>query len=76
MKAKHDKSVWQPEVQILLDLKKKLADLKSREGKPSESPSSKSKKPETVFVPEQNGDVSKDAATLESTIITQVRSNY
>ncbi|XP_076664866.1 methionyl-tRNA synthetase 1 isoform X3 [Andrena cerasifolii] len=71
MKAKHDKSVWQPEVQILLDLKKKLADLKSREGKPSESPSSKSKKPETVFVPEQNGDVSTDAATLESAITKQ-----
>ncbi|CAL7944853.1 unnamed protein product [Xylocopa violacea] len=69
LKAKHDKSGWQSsQIQIFTDLKKKLSDLINEKDKSSES---KSKKPEVVFVPEQNGDVSMDAASLESAIAKQ-----
>ncbi|XP_076178929.1 methionyl-tRNA synthetase 1 [Ptiloglossa arizonensis] len=71
MKTKHDKSVWLPEVQILKDLKKKLTDLKGGENKSSVPPQSKITKPETIFVPKQNGDVSMDIANLESSITKQ-----
>ncbi|XP_053976451.1 methionine--tRNA ligase, cytoplasmic [Hylaeus volcanicus] len=71
LKAKHDKSVWLPEVQILLDLKKKLTDLKGGESKPSVPSQPKTKKPEPVPVPEQNGDVPTDIANLESSIAKQ-----
>lgn len=70
MKAKHDKSGWQSsQVQIFSDLKKKLSDLISEKNKSSDS---KNKKPEIVLVPEQNGDVSMDIASLESAIAMQV----
>lgn len=72
MKAKHDKSIWQPEVQILLNLKKKLSDLISGSSKPTEPSQPKNKKPEVVFVPEQNGGASVDIASLESAIAKQV----
>ncbi|XP_076766994.1 methionyl-tRNA synthetase 1 [Xylocopa sonorina] len=69
LKAKHDKSGWQSsQIQIFTDLKKKLSDLISEKDKSSES---KSKKPDVVFVPEQNGDVSMDAASLELAIAKQ-----
>ena len=71
LKAKHDKSIWQPEVQILLNLKKKLSDLMSGSSKPTESSQPKNKKPEVVFVPEQNGGASVDVASLESAITKQ-----
>ncbi|XP_076618591.1 methionyl-tRNA synthetase 1 [Colletes latitarsis] len=71
LKAKHNTSVWLPEVQILLDLKKKLADLKGDGSKSSTAPQSKTKKPEAVSVPEQNGDVTKEIANLESSITKQ-----
>lgn len=69
LKAKHDKSGWQSsQVQIFSDLKKKLSDLISEKNKSSDS---KNKKPEIVLVPEQNGDVSMDVASLESAIAMQ-----
>lgn len=72
MKAKHDKSGWQSsQVQIFSDLKKKLSDLISEKNKSSDS---KNKKPEIVLVPEQNGDILMDVASLESAIAMQV--NY
>lgn len=72
MKAKHDKSGWQSsQVQIFSDLKKKLSDLISEKNKSSDS---KNKKPEIVLVPEQNGDILMDIASLESAIAMQV--NY
>nr|XP_003702412.1 PREDICTED: methionine--tRNA ligase, cytoplasmic [Megachile rotundata]XP_012138592.1 PREDICTED: methionine--tRNA ligase, cytoplasmic [Megachile rotundata] len=72
LKAKHDKTIWQPEVQILLNLKKKLTNLISgeKESKSTES-QPKNKKPEVVFVPEQNGDALTDVASLESAIAKQ-----
>lgn len=69
LKAKHDKSGWpSKQVQIFVDLKNKLSDLISEKNKSSEL---KSKNPEN-FVPEQNGDISMDVASLEATIAKQV----
>lgn len=72
MKAKHDKSVWQPEVEILLDLKKKLTNLKSNMNAPEKKSPAKNKKGESTHVPEQNGDALTDVALLESAIAKQV----
>ncbi|XP_014475977.1 PREDICTED: methionine--tRNA ligase, cytoplasmic isoform X2 [Dinoponera quadriceps] len=48
LKAKHEKSVWQPQVEILLSLKKKLADLKVSAPKaPEKNSPVKNKKVET-----------------------------
>lgn len=44
--------------------------------KPSGSPQSKNKKPEAIFVPEQNGGASVDVAALESAIAGQVQLKY
>lgn len=71
LKSKHDKSVWQPEVQILLDLKKKLTDLKADEKRPAESTNLKKEKSQAVAVSAQNGDVSADVTALESAIVKQ-----
>ncbi|EZA60354.1 Methionyl-tRNA synthetase, cytoplasmic [Ooceraea biroi] len=76
LKAKHDKSVWQPQVAILLDLKKKLADLKGNvnvpEKKlPAKKTPAKNKKAEPTQVLEQNGDALTDVAALESAIAKQ-----
>ena len=71
LKAKHDKSVWQPEVTILLELKKQLVSLQVPETKPAKSPVKKAAKPE-IIVPEQNGTVTEDVATLEAAIVKQV----
>lgn len=68
LKAKHDKSGWpSKQVQIFVDLKNKLSDLISEKNKSSEL---KSKSPEN-FVPEQNGDISMDVASLEAAITKQ-----
>ncbi|KAK9300686.1 hypothetical protein QLX08_006719 [Tetragonisca angustula] len=68
LKAKHDKSGWpSKQVQIFVDLKNKLSDLISEKNKSSEL---KSKNPEN-FVPEQNGDISMDVASLEAAITKQ-----
>ncbi|XP_076293983.1 methionine--tRNA ligase, cytoplasmic-like [Lasioglossum baleicum] len=75
LKSKHDKSIWQPEVQILLDLKKKLADLIGGGTKSPEpvktNKAAKTNKPQAVPVPEQNQEVSIDAAALEAAIAKQ-----
>ncbi|XP_033314964.1 methionyl-tRNA synthetase 1 isoform X1 [Bombus vancouverensis nearcticus] len=69
LKAKFDKSGWpSSQIQIFSALKKKLPDLINEKNK---SPESKSKKPETVSVPEQNGDVAMDVASLEAAIAKQ-----
>lgn len=44
LKAKEEKSVWQPQVQILLELKKKLADLTSCGNKSENIPKGKKTK--------------------------------
>ncbi|KAL6441398.1 hypothetical protein ACFW04_003548 [Cataglyphis niger] len=72
LKAKHDKSVWQPQVEILLDLKKKLNDLKSNTNAPEKKLLVKNKKAEPIHVPEQNGDALTDVAALETAIAKQV----
>ncbi|XP_050446972.1 methionine--tRNA ligase, cytoplasmic [Cataglyphis hispanica] len=71
LKAKHDKSVWQPQVEILLDLKKKLNDLKSNTNAPEKKLLVKNKKAEPIHVPEQNGDALTDVAALETAIAKQ-----
>ncbi|XP_012534645.1 methionine--tRNA ligase, cytoplasmic [Monomorium pharaonis] len=71
LKGKHDKSVWQPQVEILLDLKKKLADLKGNVNVPAKKSPTKNKKVEPTHVPEQNGDALTDVAALESAIAKQ-----
>lgn len=72
MKVKNDKGVWQPQVEILLDLKKKLTDLKSNANAPAKKSPAKNKKAELMHMPEQNGDALTDVATLESAIAKQV----
>lgn len=55
LKAKQDKSVWQPQVEILLSLKKKLADLKGSAAKAPEKKSpAKNKKADSTNVQKQN----------------------
>ncbi|XP_011175606.1 methionine--tRNA ligase, cytoplasmic [Solenopsis invicta] len=71
LKAKHDKNVWQPQVEILLDLKKKLVDLKGNVNTPTKKSPAKNKKAEPMHVPEQNGDALTDVAALESAIAKQ-----
>ncbi|XP_077270556.1 methionyl-tRNA synthetase 1 isoform X1 [Temnothorax americanus] len=73
LKAKHDKSVWQPQVEILLDLKKKLIDLKSNTNAPEKKSPPKNKKAEPKHVPEQNGEQNAptDVAALKSAIAKQ-----
>lgn len=53
LKSKHEKSIWQPQVEILLDLKKKLAALKG-----VANTSEKNAKNKTTPVLQQNGWVS------------------
>ncbi|XP_076249533.1 methionyl-tRNA synthetase 1 [Calliopsis andreniformis] len=65
------KEVKGKQIPILTDLKKKLVDHIGCGSKSSGSPQLQNKKPEAVFVPEQNGDVSMDIATLESAIAKQ-----
>jgi len=72
LKAKHDKSVWQPQVEILIDLKKKLTDLKCNANAPAKKSPAKNKKAEPMHVPEQNGDFVTDVAALETAIAKQV----
>ncbi|KAM0727676.1 Methionine--tRNA ligase, cytoplasmic [Formica fusca] len=73
LKAKHDKSIWQPQVEILLNLKKKLNDLKSNANAnaPEKKLPAKNKKVEPMHVPEQNGDALTDVAALETAIAKQ-----
>ncbi|XP_018339699.1 PREDICTED: methionine--tRNA ligase, cytoplasmic isoform X1 [Trachymyrmex septentrionalis] len=71
LKAKNDKSIWQPQVEILLDLKKKLTDLKSNANAPAKKSPAKNKKAEPMHVPEQNGNALTDVAALESAIAKQ-----
>ncbi|XP_067213985.1 methionine--tRNA ligase, cytoplasmic [Linepithema humile] len=71
LKAKHDKSVWQPQVDILVDLKKKLSNLKVDSNEPQKKSPTKIKKAEPTHVPEQNGDALMDVAALESAIAKQ-----
>ncbi|XP_070163017.1 methionine--tRNA ligase, cytoplasmic [Polyergus mexicanus] len=71
LKAKHDKSIWQPQVEILLNLKKKLNDLKSNTNAPEKKLLAKNKKVEPMHVPEQNGDTLTDVAALEMAIAKQ-----
>ncbi|KAL0105250.1 hypothetical protein PUN28_016717 [Cardiocondyla obscurior] len=71
LKAKQDKSVWQPQVEILLDLKKKLISLKGNVNVPEKKSPAKNKKAEPTHVPEQNGDALTDATALESAIAKQ-----
>lgn len=72
LKAKQDKSIWQPQVDILLDLKKKLSNLKVDSNKAEKKLPAKNKKDEPTHVPEQNGDALVDVAALESAIAKQV----
>ncbi|CAL1678010.1 unnamed protein product [Lasius platythorax] len=69
LKAKHDKSTWQPQVEILLDLKKKINDLKNNA--PEKKLPTKNKKAEPTHVPEQNGDALTDVVALEMAIAKQ-----
>ncbi|XP_015586892.1 methionine--tRNA ligase, cytoplasmic isoform X2 [Cephus cinctus] len=70
LKAKQDKSVWQPQVQILLQLKKQLADLTSNTGKTSDQAKEKHNSTPGVVL-EQNGDGINGAADLEAAIAKQ-----
>lgn len=72
MKAKHDKSIWQPQVEILLDLKKKLNDLKNNVNTSEKKLPAKNKKVEPIHAPEQNGDALTDVMALEMAIAKQV----
>ena len=72
LKAKQDKSVWQPQVQILLQLKKQLADLQgptSKTQNPASNEAKASKTPEAA--PISNGDVKLDTTALEAEIAKQ-----
>ncbi|KAH0955052.1 hypothetical protein HN011_005185 [Eciton burchellii] len=71
LKSKHDKSVWQPQVEILLDLKKKLVNLKGNVNVSEKKSPVKNKKPEPTQALEQNGDTSTDVAALEQAITKQ-----
>lgn len=72
MKAKNDKSIWQPQVEILLDLKKKLNDLKNNVNTSEKKIPVKNKKVEPMHTPEQNGDALTDVMALEMAIAKQV----
>jgi len=72
LKSKHDKSVWQPQVEILLDLKKKLTNLKGNVNVSEKKSPAKNKKPEPTQALEQNGDTLTDVAALEQAITKQV----
>lgn len=72
MKAKHDKSIWQPQVEILLDLKKKLNDLKNNINTSEKKLPAKNKKAEPIHTPEQNGAALTDVMALEMAIAKQV----
>ncbi|XP_011262093.1 methionine--tRNA ligase, cytoplasmic isoform X2 [Camponotus floridanus] len=71
LKAKRDKSIWQPQVEILLDLKKKLNDLKNNVNTSEKKLPAKNKKVEPIHAPEQNGDALTDVMALEMAIAKQ-----
>lgn len=71
LKSKHDKSVWQPQVEILLKLKNKLTDLKRSTDKCDSISPTKNKKVESLYTPEQNGDTNADVTSLEAAIAQQ-----
>ncbi|XP_072745898.1 methionine--tRNA ligase, cytoplasmic [Anoplolepis gracilipes] len=72
LKVKHDKNIWQPQVEILLDLKKKLNDLNvNNVNAPEKKLPAKNKKAEPTHVPEQNGDALTDVEALEMAIAKQ-----
>ncbi|KAK2583490.1 hypothetical protein KPH14_009453 [Odynerus spinipes] len=71
LKSKHDKSVWQPQVEILLKLKNRLADLKRGKDKCDTTSPAKSKNVKPLHTPEQNGDTNTDAISLEAAIAKQ-----
>lgn len=56
----------------MLDLKKKLLDLKSNTNALEKKSPAKNKKAEPTHVPEQNGDALTDVTALESAIVKQV----
>lgn len=74
LKVKNDKS-WRDELEVLLNLKKKLIDLKSSASDtnaPEKKLSPKNRKAEPTHVPEQNGDALTDVAALQMAIAKQV----
>lgn len=76
LKAKQEKSVWQPEVQILLQLKTQLADLQASGGKSQGSPAkgkagSKEKPAEVGKTALPNGNTTVDASELEAAVTKQ-----
>lgn len=73
LKVKNDKS-WRDELEVLLNLKKKLIDLKSSASDtnaPEKKLSPKNRKAEPTHVPEQNGDALTDVAALQMAIAKQ-----
>ncbi|XP_033225521.1 methionine--tRNA ligase, cytoplasmic isoform X2 [Belonocnema kinseyi] len=72
LKARQDKSVWQPAVDVLLRLKKQLSSLQTTESQPSKLPVNK-KAAAPSIVPEQNGSISnsEDIKILEAAIAKQ-----
>ncbi|KAK0178335.1 hypothetical protein PV328_002294 [Microctonus aethiopoides] len=71
LKAKQDKSVWAPQVKILLDLKKKLADLTEASSKPVNSATINAKKSETDKSPTKNDEQNINIAALNAKITEQ-----
>ncbi|XP_046604889.1 methionine--tRNA ligase, cytoplasmic isoform X1 [Neodiprion virginianus] len=72
LKAKGDKTIWQPQVQILLQLKKQLAELTSSTTKiNSQSTPVNAKKSVSAATSELNGGGGQDVATLEAAIAKQ-----
>ncbi|XP_012281975.1 methionine--tRNA ligase, cytoplasmic [Orussus abietinus] len=69
LKSKQEKSVWQPQVDVLLQLKKQLAEMKSNAGK-TEAGRSVNDKGQSAVTPQQNGTAA-DIAALEETVAKQ-----
>lgn len=69
LKAKNDKSVWQPEVELLLNLKKKLADLKGNAEKKSPA---KNKKADSTNMQKQNAIAAKQESARRHTDETKL----
>ncbi|XP_011500338.1 PREDICTED: methionine--tRNA ligase, cytoplasmic [Ceratosolen solmsi marchali] len=70
LKAKQGKDVWQPQVQILLDLKKKLAEFQVNSNVSGQA-TAKSKSSSTAAAPEQNGNVTAEITELEAAVLKQ-----
>ena len=71
LKSKKDKSIWQPQVQILLEMKKKLADAQRR-SKQSTLCTSNHKETQVGDLPHPNSDVTDEIAHLEAAVLKQV----